>query len=1146
MGGKATVRVCTVLVVLLLLAFFPSGIVSPVLADPGKMTWSVVDTPAPGKEDNVVVPGCEINAIAIGNDGRTLYVVDTPNRKLYKSEDGGATWKDVSDRLFEAAGAAVHIWNVVMAPDDVSFVVVVTDYDAVTQGPKRVFISKDGGQNWGAVDSGLTLAANEFIGCLDVSFKYGQYRDIAIGTRNGGAGGNVLVLPAEVTAPAWRSQNLTGTGAGDVVAVRFSPSYTADWGIIAVAANTNGTYINLGKRDTVAGTTTWNNAAGYTGYPVCLRASGETQYPKIADVINADLELPSDFLAVTVPGDSPRRRYYVGINTTGNLGYLYRVTNTSVSNITPPASPPGKGIFSIAYFGDYRDGELLAGEIIPYTAGRVRVWRTSSPTYLSPSWRPSQPDYGSPTGGFVTGYANAVVAWHPDGRRAYCGTSSAALNKGGTSIADPNMWPGALLTVTTPGDESAFSVSPCSEWYEMQLSLTEKRLNSTLAEHWTQLSLIDSNINRLCDVAALNVPEPKPGEEAVADYEILYLASLSGNSSYSIWRSTGLPPGQKWERVMWLPSHNGDKGVLLRVRQPHYEDKARSRVVIYGEVEWREVWYSSNEGQTWTLISGDMDMDIVDLAVARDHTFYVLSSVAVYRHVRSGTTWDVGKVYTDFSRNHTIAVPLYRSEETEVKEEWVIVGEAGPPDGYGRVAYADFAQPVAKFLPRIEERKPVPIEGNVHVITDDRFEGNRTIYAASHDTGDNTGKVYRWVIGKSNEWEELGPPNSAFYGLAMRNDVLYGAWGKDELIDIPGDYQGGVDRTLYARAPVPPPPEWDYLIEGLPISGMVRFTGEPSSLKISSDKYNWLWAIDDRPYNWQNQQGCLWVYTDIFARVGPWTVLPASGDVLACDPVSGLAKQIDFRWRQLDYAAVYEMQIAKDKEFTIRVLVNEDIVPEDQLSPAVFFPSGGYITVPASEIALPGTLECGHQYYWRVRARGATTGEKVRSPWSATMYFTTKVGVPVHNRYLSPVLLSPKSGAGDVGLSPAFSWAPLPEVVKYEFVLARDPELKQVLVRKKVADTAFKYEGELSPGATYFWQVKGVEPFTTEPSAVATFTVARAKAEPIARPGEPVGILTWAGIAIYTILAAVVMVFIRARSARGRTDEQGEQSQFLE
>jgi hypothetical protein len=413
----------------------------------------------------------------------------------------------------------------------------------------------------------------------------------------------------------------------------------------------------------------------------------------------------------------------------------------------------------------------------------------------------------------------------------------------------------------------------------------------------------------------------------------------------------------------------------------------------------------------------------------------------------------------------------------------------------------------------------------VHVIADDKFEQKKIVYAASHDLTDTSGKIYRWVIGESTAWDELEPPNSAFYGLAMRNDVLYGAWDSPTA-PPPTPNSPGVDRTLYSRARVPPPPEWDYLTAGFPIG--VFFTREPSSLKISSNEHNNLWAIDNNPYNWTTKVGCLWAYTDTAAKVGPWTTSPASGDSIPVDPVSGRAIEVNFGWRQLSYSSVYELQLAKDSDFSIRVLVNENIIPVDQLSPECYFPAGGLVPAPASGIANWGNLESGHTYYWRVRARGATTGEVIRSPWSATMYFTVMAGLPVKTKYPTLTLFSPTYGARNVSRSPSFSWSGMPGTTKYEFILAKDAALTKVVVKANVPTTAYIYGDKLDWNTTYFWQVRAFEPVVSDPSPIGSFTVVAGEkpAPPPAKP-SPIPFWIWVVIAIYAALMAAIIAFIK-------------------
>jgi len=459
------------------------------------------------------------------------------------------------------------------------------------------------------------------------------------------------------------------------------------------------------------------------------------------------------------------------------------------------------------------------------------------------------------------------------------------------------------------------------------------------------------------------------------------------------------------------------------------------------------------------------------------------------------------------------------------------VGEAGagpPPLGYSRVVWADFSEDLVEFAPPISERVGLPVPGNAHVIADDKFVDNKIVYAATNDVAGNNGSIYRWAIDSSTDWDELLPPNSAFYGLAQRNDVLYGAWANAVVPAIFG-FTAGADRTIYPRATVPPALEWDYLTVGLAPPVNVVFTREPSSLKVSSNEDNSLWAIDNQAYDWTNGIGCLWALADTVAKVGPWTTSPASGDFIPVDPVTGRATEIDFKWRQLSYASAYELQLAKDSGFSIVVLQNTNIVPADQLQPECYFPAGGLVAAPASGIGIAawGDLESGHIYYWRVRARFDVAGEAVRSPWSATMYFTVGAGFPVMAEYPTVTLFSPPYGGRGVPRSPAFSWSPMFRTAEYEFVLAKDAALQDVVVKTNVSQTSYLYDGKLDFNTSYFWQVRAIEPVVSDPSPIGTFTVVAEEKPVETATGKPTAIpfWVWGVIAVFTALVAVMIAF---------------------
>jgi len=361
--AESATSLSILLVLALLLSLLPPGGIKPALAHPGKLIWSIVDTPS--GEGNVIVSPSEINALAIGSDGNTFYAVDIPgdlgapypNGKVYKSTDGGVTWEDDITTNLTADGASLPAWNLAVAPDDLNFVVAITDGGGAPNGPKEVFVSEDGGDTWEPTQ-GLTIVPGEYISCVDISLEYSDgRRDIAVGTRDGTGSGKVYVLKAGITVPNWKDQGL----AGDIVALKFSPTYDGDLAIVAISATAAGTSLNLGIRDIVANTTTWNSPANYPVTIVDTNYAGSSA--NCTQIITADLELPSDFSAAD-PGNL--RRYYVSTDVdpaaAAQFG-VYRINDTEVYRITPPTtgkiSATGR-ISSLAYYGTYDDGKLLA------------------------------------------------------------------------------------------------------------------------------------------------------------------------------------------------------------------------------------------------------------------------------------------------------------------------------------------------------------------------------------------------------------------------------------------------------------------------------------------------------------------------------------------------------------------------------------------------------------------------------------------------------------------------------------------------------------------------------------------------------------------------------------------------------------------
>jgi hypothetical protein len=287
---------------------------------------------------------------------------------------------------------------------------------------------------------------------------------------------------------------------------------------------------------------------------------------------------------------------------------------------------------------------------------------------------------------------------------------------------------------------------------------------------------------------------------------------------------------------------------------------------------------------------------------------------------------------------------------------------------------------------------------------------------------------------------------------------------------------------------------------------------------------NTLWAIDDRVYDPVHCIGCLWAFIDTLAGAGLRLIEPAYGTAIGCDPVSGRNQEVSLGWQQLSLADAYEVEIAKDEDFSLRITEAEPITNPYYGPPVV--------TQPAYRI-LPAMLpEANHIYYWRVRVRQAATGQVIRSYWSEAGSFSIKAGLPVVSPYLGAQALKPVHGANDTPASfVAFSWTPFNNATEYQFILAKDSALTEIIAQESLPTTAYRYSGRLDYDTPYFWQVIAIKPLPSEPSPVFSFSTTSRPSPPPEIPPLYNQLLQWLQISVlinvlgFVIIVAVMILF---------------------
>jgi len=516
----------------------------------------------------------------------------------------------------------------------------------------------------------------------------------------------------------------------------------------------------------------------------------------------------------------------------------------------------------------------------------------------------------------------------------------------------------------------------------------------------------------------------------------LFMTTTSPMNIESVWRSAGEPLGEYWGRVLVIDASSNK--VIVRL-SPNYRD---DYTLYVAEVDNPPnpndglIWVTNDRGNSWR--GRHAPSEVVDMVVADSKVVYVgLNDGTVSKSTNGAKSWQI-----PVDTNLTQINMLYLAGN-----ETLLVGGRK-----GDVAYSTDAGNTFTIIPKTVDSSPI------QVVADANYMQNGIIYAGSGNV------IYRWTISSSDNWQVMREltTNRQISGMVVVDGVLYGAW-------FDATNGSGTERCLEPTVPLMVL-EWDTLKIGAEVA---KFDATPTSLRFLTDGTgNYLWTID-------TAASTLMIYLDCLAKKGPVISAP---EIIGCDPVTGRNQEINLTWEQLCLAKKYDILVAKDSDFTLLVYENWGYEPFSVTSPALIIPAGN------------DNFECGHTYYWKVRVSHSAVGdEQIRSPWSEDKSFQIKAGLPVTTPDYGIQALAPVNGDTAFSIKGAsFSWSGYSGATEYQFQLAEDAAISNILADARVSTTAYSYHTDLGYSKNYYWRVRATKPVESDWSSVFSLMTEKA------------------------------------------------------
>lgn len=100
LGHMYSLIISCVVLLITALVLSPPSWAQAQIPDTAVLRWAIIETPGSISDRNDIRFHCEVNAIAVSSDGKTIYAIDIPNATMppvanpgiWKSSDNGISW----------------------------------------------------------------------------------------------------------------------------------------------------------------------------------------------------------------------------------------------------------------------------------------------------------------------------------------------------------------------------------------------------------------------------------------------------------------------------------------------------------------------------------------------------------------------------------------------------------------------------------------------------------------------------------------------------------------------------------------------------------------------------------------------------------------------------------------------------------------------------------------------------------------------------------------------------------------------------------------------------------------------------------------------------------------------------------------------